>query len=231
MERIEQPLQSVMAAADSPDTLDAAIRRFLSATTARVLLSLALAALAGRVFVGNWHWQDLALALAVAAWWPFQEWILHRSVLHQPPLRFGAHRWEPPYVRRHREHHQEPWRLDLCLLPLYVHALAPVIVVVALLLLPLSLALTTVAMYFAMALQYEWIHFLVHTRYRPRGRMYRALWRNHRLHHFKNEHYWFGFTVSLVDRWLGTDPDPAAVPTSPTARSLGAQSGETSAGR
>lgn len=228
MERSERPPQNVMAAADSPDTLDAAIRRFLSATTARVLLVMVLAALVARAFVGDWQWLDLVLALAVAGWWPFQEWILHRSILHQPPLRLGARRWEPPYVRRHREHHQEPWRLDLCLLPLYVHALAPVIVGVALMLLPLSLALTTVVMYFAMALQYEWIHFLVHTRYRPRGRIYRSLWRNHRLHHFKNELYWYGFTVSLVDRWFGTDPDPAAVPTSATARNLGPQRAESS---
>jgi hypothetical protein len=210
-----------MAAVDSPATLGAALRRFVKAPTALVLLTLCLAAAGIRLYLGAWGWHDLALALTVAAFWPLQEWLLHRAVLHQPPLRIGSRRWEPPHVRRHRLHHLEPWRLDLTVLPLYVHSLAPVVVVVAWAVLPPPLAATAVAVYFAMALQYEWIHFLVHTRYRPRGRVYRSLWRNHRLHHFKNEGYWFGFTVVTVDALFGTAPDPRDVPTSPTARTLG----------
>ena len=41
-----------------------------------------------------------------------------------------------------------------------------------------------------MAFAYEWIHYLTHTAYRPRGALYRGMWRYHRLHHFKNENYW-----------------------------------------
>jgi len=214
-------LDGSMAAADSPSTLDGALRYFVLATTAQVLIFLMMSAAAVRIYLGGWSWTDPALALAIAALWPLQEWYLHKAVLHQPPLRFGKHVWEPPHVRRHRLHHLEPWRLDLTLLPLYVHALAPVVVFAAVMLLPATLAATAVAAYFAMALQYEWIHFLVHTRYRPRGRIYRSLWRNHRLHHFKNEAYWFGFTVATVDEWFGTAPDPRDVATSPTARTLG----------
>jgi hypothetical protein len=41
------------------------------------------------------------------------------------------------------------------------------------------------------------------------------------LHHFKNEHYWFGVsTPGTADRVLGTYPDPQSVPTSPTAKNL-----------
>jgi hypothetical protein len=48
-----------------------------------------------------------------------------------------------------------------------------------------------------------------------------SIWRNHRRHHFKNEHYWFTVTSSgTADRVLGTYPDPATVKTSPTARNL-----------
>ena len=54
-----------------------------------------------------------------------------------------------------------------------------------------------------------------------RGRAYKAVWRSHRLHHFKNEHYWFSVTTSgTSDRVLGTYPDPATVETSPTAKNL-----------
>jgi hypothetical protein len=51
--------------------------------------------------------------------------------------------------------------------------------------------------------------------------VYRAIWRNHRQHHFKNEHYWFTVTSSgTADRVLGTYPDSATVATSPTAKNL-----------
>jgi sterol desaturase/sphingolipid hydroxylase (fatty acid hydroxylase superfamily) len=55
--------------------------------------------------------------------------------------------------------------------------------------------------------------------------VYRAIWRNHRNHHYKNEHYWFTVTTTnTADRVLGTCPDPAAVATSPTAKNLHAVS-------
>jgi sterol desaturase/sphingolipid hydroxylase (fatty acid hydroxylase superfamily) len=67
---------------------------------------------------------------------------------------------------------------------------------------------------------YEWTHFLIHTAYRPRSRYYRSIRRGHRLHHFKNEHYWHGITNTVSDRVLGTAPDQRAVPKSATARTL-----------
>ncbi len=73
----------------------------------------------------------------------------------------------------------------------------------------------------ASSLLYEWTHFLTHTRYVPRGRLYRRIWKHHRLHHFKHEGYWFAFTVPWIDGWLGTGPDPQDVERSAHARSLG----------
>ena len=72
-----------------------------------------------------------------------------------------------------------------------------------------------------MAIAYEWVHYLTHTNYVPRGAYYRRLWRNHRLHHYKNEHHWFGFIVPWVDTAFGTDPALKDVETSPTCRNLG----------
>ncbi|HEY6672478.1 MAG TPA: hypothetical protein VIZ91_08255, partial [Solirubrobacterales bacterium] len=56
--------------------------------------------------------------------------------------------------------------------------------------------------------------------YRPRSAAYMRIWRNHRLHHFKNEHFWHGITNNLSDRVLGTNPDQRDVPKSETARTL-----------
>ena len=83
--------------------------------------------------------------------------------------------------------------------------------------------LTGVFASYAILLTYEWCHFLIHTPYRPRGRYYRSIWRGHRLHHYKNEHYWFGVTTNLGDRVLGTFPDQGEVSRSRTARTLGAE--------
>ena len=47
--------------------------------------------------------------------------------------------------------------------------------------------------------------------------------RNHRLHHFKNEHYWFGVTMLGADRLLRTAPQAEDVERSPTARTLGVE--------
>jgi sterol desaturase/sphingolipid hydroxylase (fatty acid hydroxylase superfamily) len=82
-----------------------------------------------------------------------------------------------------------------------------------------TLASAALAGYLAVG-AYEWCPFLIHTAYRPRSRYYHSIWRAHRLHHFKNEHYWHGITSTIGDRVLGTFPDQAAVPRSRTARTL-----------
>ena len=82
-------------------------------------------------------------------------------------------------------------------------------------------ALTFVATVGAAGIVYEWVHYLVHSDYKPRSRAYRAVYRHHRLHHFKNENYWLTVTTAhSADRLFGTDPDPADVPTSATAKDL-----------
>ena len=68
---------------------------------------------------------------------------------------------------------------------------------------------------------YEWTHFLIHSQHVPRSPIFRAIWRNHILHHYKNEQYWFGVTNPLADYALRTNPAKEAVPSSPTARTLG----------
>ena len=86
---------------------------------------------------------------------------------------------------------------------------------------PLGVATGFAAAVF-LSLAYEWTHYLIHTDYMPRTRFYRSLWRGHRLHHYRNENYWFGVTNHLGDRVLGTNPAKDAVPVSATARTLAA---------
>jgi hypothetical protein len=186
---------------------------------------------AARLAAGDFSWRDLVFALALIACEPFTEWLIHSYLLHAKPIRIAGRRHDLLAAREHRAHHAAPAELDGVLVPTYaLFAFLPLIAgVLFALSVPLHLLLggdrvawwlSGVIAGFGILLSYEWCHFLIHTPYRPRSRYYRAIWRNHRLHHYKNEHYWFGVTSHLGDVVLGTNPEQGAVPKSPTARVL-----------
>jgi hypothetical protein len=182
------------------------------------LIAFAIAAaLVARVAVGDPSWRDAVAAGFLIVVYPFGEWAIHVHLLHS--------RVPIATTRAHREHHEEPGRLDLInftpLEGLAILGLAvPVAVAPVALVLGLAPALSALLTGYVLVGIYEWTHFLIHTAYRPRSRAYRSVWRNHRLHHFKNERYWHGITNTISDRVLGTNPDQTTVPRSRTARTL-----------
>jgi hypothetical protein len=181
-------------------------------------------ALIARISVGDWRFTDAVVPLVMLPLFPFFEWIVHVFVLHWRPKRVGRLTIDPLLSREHRAHHVDPRSIPLIFIPwksLATWAL-PVSIGVALLAFPrLGMGLTFLVCIGAIGLCYEWIHYLIHSDYKPKTRVYRAIWRNHRNHHFKNEHYWFTVTSSATaDRVLRTDPDPATVENSPTVKNL-----------
>jgi hypothetical protein len=144
-------------------------------------------------------------------------------ILHWRPRHFGALTIDPLLARKHREHHVDPRNVPLIFIPWKAQLwVLPLAVAIALLAFPrLGLGLTYLSFIAVHGLGYEWSHYLIHSDYKPKTRVYRAIWRNHRQHHYKNEHYWFTVTSSgTADRVLRTYPDPATVSTSPTAKNL-----------
>jgi hypothetical protein len=207
-----------------PRTLAEAVPVFLRHASPRVLIACLALAAAARAWVGGWSIRDLVPLAGILLYWPIQEWLIHVFILHARPKRVFGRTVDFRVPRKHRAHHREPWRLDLLFIPLHSFLYSiPILLALWWLVTPTpALALTGVTAHFALALHYEWVHFLVHTRVQPRTALYRRLWKNHRRHHFKNEHYWFGVTMLGGDRLLRTAPDVADVPTSPTARTLAA---------
>jgi hypothetical protein len=206
-----------------PRSLREALPVFLAHGSPRILVACLALALATRLRVGAWSAWDLAPVAGLLAFWPVQEWLIHVFILHAKPRAILGRRFDGRVPRKHRAHHREPWKLELLFIPMhsFVYSI-PLLVALWWLVTPsVPLWLTGVTAHFALALHYEWIHFLVHTRVQPKRAFYRRLWRNHRRHHFKNEHYWFGVTMLSGDRLLRTAPELADVPTSPTARTLG----------
>jgi hypothetical protein len=203
-------------------TLGQAAALFFRHPSPRLLTLHLLILLVLRAGYGDLGLADLLVVLAVALYWPVQEWVLHIHLLHLRPFRVGGRTVDPLPGRMHRAHHREPWNLAFVFLPLRVlRPLIPINALVWWLAMPeLGMALTGMTAMAAAAVAYEWVHYLTHTPYRPRSGYYRAIWRLHRLHHFKNERYWHGFTVPFIDSLLGTNPDPRTVEVSPTCRDL-----------
>ena len=181
-----------------------------------------VAALAARIAIGDWQPTDALVPLVMLAVFPFVEWTVHVVILHWRPRRFGPLVVDPLLARKHREHHVDPRDVPLIFIPWQALLwILPAALVVALLAPRLGLGLTFLVCLTVLGLAYEWCHYLIHSDYKPTSAAYRAVWRHHRHHHFRNEHYWFTVTTSgTADRVLGTAPDPDAVPVSPTARNL-----------
>lgn len=209
-------------------SLGNAWRSFLKAPSPWMIGSFLVAAVTARVVVGGGDWWELAIPATLLALFPVIEWVIHVCILHWRPRRVAGLEVDSLLARKHREHHADPRQIPLVFIPWPALCwLLPAYVVVAWLAMPTTAsALSLLVSVYGIKLGYEWTHYLVHSDYRPRSRWYRAVWRNHRLHHYKNEHYWFTVTsAGTADRLFGTYPDPASVETSPTVRNLHAREG------
>jgi fatty acid hydroxylase family protein len=213
-------------------TLGGALRGFLRKESPWVLLAGILALVVVRALIGEVTWRDGVAVAALVVIYPFGEWAIHVYLLHAKPLRIRGRKVETVAAKAHRAHHREPNDLDMVLLYWWQAAFlmlvaVPLTIAVGALLVtvfagpvPLGALLSAAIAGYCMVFVYEWTHFLIHTAYVPSSSAYKAIWRNHRLHHFKNEHFWHGITNNLSDRVLGTNPDQREVPKSETARTL-----------
>nr|MBV6628695.1 sterol desaturase family protein [Oceanococcus sp. HetDA_MAG_MS8] len=202
-----------------------AMRAWLSFPSPWLLALFALISAIARTQLAPIVWRDGVLFLAGIALWPWIEWTLHRYVLHMKPIRWGSRTWDLAWSQKHRAHHRSPTDPRLILLPPVLHLVAGSLLFVLAFVSPQpALALSMVCGVALAALNYEWTHFLVHTRVRPRLHYYQSLFRAHRLHHFRNENYWYGFTLTSVDRCLGTGPHADAVERSEHCHDLGISS-------
>lgn len=168
--------------------------------------------------------QLMAAVSCGALGWGAGEYLFHRFVLHLP--RPKAQWLQRIHAMLHWQHHQEPDDPRRLFIPMpgvlnlfalwgglgYAVAGAPAGAGAA-----LGLG--------AMLLFYESTHLAAHVNYRPRTRWGQAMKRSHRLHHYKNERYWFGVTHPFMDRLAGTWPTHDQVEKSETARTLGVEPG------
>ena len=206
----------------SPALLEEA-KFFWRQTTPRIIGPMLAIALTIRIALGGWSKWDLVVLGAMIAAEPFVEWVIHVFILHFKPRSIFGRTIDPLAAKKHREHHRDPKNTEWIFVPLPVLAKSlPVTFLIYVFAFPtLQLAFTAIAVGSAILLTYEWTHYLIHSRYQPKSRLYKYIWRAHRLHHFKNENYWFGVTMHMGDHVLGTFPEKDEVETSATCKTLG----------
>jgi len=203
---------------------------YLAAGSARVLIVAALALIVARIAVGGFGRGDAIVPLVTIAITGSVEWIIHKFLLHAPDDAWTSRTLGTG--SGHKKHHLDPPDLQWLMLrgvdaAVFITAFGAVTaswvfpltwVISSAFIGPFLTAWACAAIGLA---HYEWVHLIVHTKYRPKGRYYRRLARNHRLHHFRNENYWLGVTSNSGDLLLRTLPKHKTdVPLSDTARAL-----------
>ncbi len=206
-----------------PRTFTAALSLFFRHASPLILTAASVAAVAWRITLGAWSIWDAGIALGWFLFWPFQEWLIHVHILHFRPRTVLGIRIDPANSRKHRRHHLEPNEIPLTFIPLHTFATSlPLLLGANLLVLPtLPLAVTSIAVFVVLSLHYEWCHYLAHIPWTPPIAYYRRICKAHNLHHHRHEQRWFGVSRTFADTVLGTSPDVASTPLSPTVRTLG----------
>ncbi|MFL5893603.1 MAG: fatty acid hydroxylase family protein, partial [Thermoleophilaceae bacterium] len=94
-------------------TLGAAWSEFSHKRAPRIIAAGIACAAAARVALGGFSWRDAAAAAFMLVVYPFGEWAIHVHLLHLRPFRFRGRDVDLVSARAHRQHHENPHRLDL----------------------------------------------------------------------------------------------------------------------
>eukprot|EP00277_Geminigera_cryophila_P030443 CAMPEP_0173063606 /NCGR_PEP_ID=MMETSP1102-20130122/4486_1 /TAXON_ID=49646 /ORGANISM="Geminigera sp., Strain Caron Lab Isolate" /LENGTH=198 /DNA_ID=CAMNT_0013930445 /DNA_START=426 /DNA_END=1022 /DNA_ORIENTATION=+ len=167
--------------------------RFLCAA---MLICSALRFGSGMDMVG---WDDALVVGVVGVFWAFQEWWLHKFLLHAPFKWLGTN--------IHVGHHDRAFyhvSIDSMSLVLPWFFTASLVLH---LVLPAHLAMTATTTYTIMGLFYEFVHYLAHTKVQPKSKFLRNIKTHHMKHHLIDDRYWHTFSWTEIDRIMGTAPD------------------------
>ena len=191
-----------------PRTAGEALRVFAFHPSGWLITLFALICGGVRLSWGPLHLGDALVALALLAYFPINEWLIHVFMLHYKPRMIFGRKIDFLLPKTHRRHHADPWNLDLVFIPRHIHWITPF--TISFLMWALwpwkELALTGITTYLLLGLHYEWVHFLAHIPWCPPIAYYQRRVREHRYHHFRNENFWWGVSMGMGDRLFRTAP-------------------------
>jgi len=188
-----------------PSTYGEALSLTLRSSGPITSVVLIIGGATARVYMGAWHWSDLAAVVSVSATWPFVEWAAHKYLLHRKPLPLVGWRLPELFSTIHLRHHRDPWDSGT------LHFKGGTILgawllmtSILTLLFTLRAALTFSSCFFLLVETYQWVHLLAHSKVRIGSPYLRKLVQNHIDHHAIDGQRWMGVTSLLADRVLGT---------------------------
>jgi sterol desaturase/sphingolipid hydroxylase (fatty acid hydroxylase superfamily) len=132
--------------------------------------------------------------------WTLFEYLMHRFVFHYVAHSPGAQRIV--YII-HANHHEYPRDRERLFMPP-----APSFIIAAVIFIPQYLLLDNNAFMFFPGflfgyLMYGTMHYAIHA-WNPPFKWMKPLWRNHHLHHYKEQEKGFGVSTTIWDRVFGT---------------------------
>lgn len=143
--------------------------------------------------------QDTVVGSSAIAFWIFQEYFLHRYILH------SKFNWIGKDIHDH--HHDKPYfHISIDPTPLLLGWLLTAHFILRTFL-PLHLALSGTICYAIAGMWYEWTHYIVHTKVKPNSKFMKQVKNNHIRHHLVSQDYWLGFSLPLVDDLFDTNPN------------------------
>ncbi|ULQ55360.1 sterol desaturase family protein [Flavihumibacter rivuli] len=132
--------------------------------------------------------------------WTFFEYIMHRWVFHM--IAESPRAQKVVYVMHGNHHHYPRDKERLFMPPVPSLILASIIFSIQYLILGRN-AFIFFPGFMLGYLLYGSMHYAIHA-WNPPFKWMKPLWRNHHLHHYKNEHQGFGVSTTIWDRVFGT---------------------------
>jgi len=142
----------------------------------------------------------LLISLFALFFWTFFEYLAHRYIFHFISEKEGLQKIT--YIMHGNHHHYPKDKTRLFMPPV------PSLIIVTLIFAILYLVLREYAFAFYPGFVLGWLlyasmHYLIHA-IEPPFKFLQPLWRNHHLHHYRNENLGFGVSNTFWDRIFGT---------------------------
>ncbi|AXY76449.1 fatty acid hydroxylase [Paraflavitalea soli] len=151
----------------------------------------------------RWHFTGWAITLLFIAgmfFWTFFEYMMHRYIFH---MIAESPRAQKVIYILHGNHHHFPRDKERLFMPPI-----PSLMIASLIFGLIYLAMHQYAFLFFPGfilgyLIYGSMHYAIHA-WNPPFKWMKSLWRNHHLHHYKDEEHGYGVSTTLWDRVFGT---------------------------
>lgn len=150
--------------------------------------------------LGYAGWRVAVTYIAGMFFWTFFEYIMHRYIFH---MIAESERAQKFIYMMHGNHHHFPRDRERLFMPPI-----PSLIISSVIFLLMYLAMgNNVYMFFPGFilgyLMYGSMHYAIHA-WNPPFKWMKPLWRNHHLHHYKDDHKGYGVSTTIWDRVFGT---------------------------